>query len=253
MLRLYSAAATITVLSLVSCAGSDNNNYIDKSVIPEGKENATIQQPAPASNMSNTPVIPGVNPVSVPTQVNSLNSNAQNTVITAPQVLTGNLNPAHGQPGHRCDIAEGAPLNGTPAAGTQPKITSVQQPTQNNTVITQQPVQNTATGMNPAHGQPGHRCDIAVGAPLNSPPSANPAQPQVITTQQPAQNTVDAQQANQKVAAGMNPAHGEPGHRCDIAVGAPLNSKPAATAAPVKNTTAVPPLLAPVKPDSSKN
>ncbi|MBK6446410.1 MAG: hypothetical protein IPF81_14275 [Bacteroidetes bacterium] len=28
----------------------------------------------------------------------------------------------------------------------------------------------TATGMNPAHGQPGHRCDIAVGAPLSSPP-----------------------------------------------------------------------------------
>ncbi len=28
------------------------------------------------------------------------------------------------------------------------------------------------------------------------------------------------------VAAGMNPAHGQPNHRCDIAVGAPLNSKP---------------------------
>ena len=26
--------------------------------------------------------------------------------------------------------------------------------------------------------------------------------------------------------AGLNPAHGQPGHRCDIAVGAPLNSKP---------------------------
>jgi hypothetical protein len=24
----------------------------------------------------------------------------------------------------------------------------------------------------------------------------------------------------------MNPSHGQPGHRCDIAVGAPLNSKP---------------------------
>src|SRR6188474_1027285 len=33
------------------------------------------------------------------------------------------------------------------------------------------PVQpKTAEGMNPPHGQPGHRCDIAVGAPLNSPP-----------------------------------------------------------------------------------
>ena len=28
----------------------------------------------------------------------------------------------------------------------------------------------TAEGMNPPHGQPGHRCDIAVGAPLDSKP-----------------------------------------------------------------------------------
>ena len=27
----------------------------------------------------------------------------------------------------------------------------------------------TAPGMNPPHGQPNHRCDIPVGAPLNSP------------------------------------------------------------------------------------
>ena len=39
--------------------------------------------------------------------------------------------------------------------------------------------------MNPAHGAPGHRCDISVGAPLNSPaPEAKqPAAPvkQVIS------------------------------------------------------------------------
>ena len=29
----------------------------------------------------------------------------------------------------------------------------------------------------------------------------------------------------------LNPAHGQPGHRCDIAVGAPLNSKPTANVA----------------------
>jgi hypothetical protein len=33
---------------------------------------------------------------------------------------------------------------------------------------------------------------------------------------------------NTAVAPGMNPAHGQPGHRCDIPVGSPLNSKPAA-------------------------
>src|SRR5687768_8224885 len=31
------------------------------------------------------------------------------------------------------------------------------------------PATSTSAGMNPAHGEPGHRCDIAVGAPLNSP------------------------------------------------------------------------------------
>ena len=53
-----------------------------------------------------------------------------------------------------------------------------------------QPVQNpsaaavTASGMNPPHGQPGHRCDIPVGQPLNSKPaqtaSATPNQAQTI-------------------------------------------------------------------------
>ncbi len=75
-----------------------------------------------------------------------------------------------------------------------------------------------ATGLNPEHGKPGHRCDISVGAPLNSKPntvSSTPQQPvQVSTTPK----TV--------TAAGMNPPHGEPGHKCEIAVGAPLNSKP---------------------------
>jgi hypothetical protein len=59
-----------------------------------------------------------------------------------------------------------------------------------------------------------------------------------------------------KTAPGMNPPHGEPNHRCDIAVGAPLNSKPAAptvvnTVTPA--TIAAPPLLSAPKTDSTKN
>ena len=41
------------------------------------------------------------------------------------------------------------------------------------------------------------------------------------TTTQPIQQTAPA-----TTQAGLNPPHGQPGHRCDIAVGAPLNSKP---------------------------
>ena len=59
------------------------------------------------------------------------------------------LNPAHGQPGHRCDIPVGADLNSTPAKSQTPLLN-----------------QGTTGKLNPAHGQPGHRCDIKVGDPL---------------------------------------------------------------------------------------
>ena len=81
----------------------------------------------------------------------------------------------------------------------------------------------TATGMNPAHGQPGHRCEIPVGAPLNTPASANKPQnttasTPTVTTTPTAANTVE----QVVTAEGMNPPHGQASHRCDIAVGAPL-------------------------------
>ncbi len=103
-----------------------------------------------------------------------------------------------------------------------------------------------ASGMNPAHGQPGHRCDIPVGQPLSSAPAQTPQQGgqrqninvnanQGQTIQidpnalQPGKFTVDnsGKAKTVKTAKGMNPPHGEPGHRCDIPVGQPLNSKPA--------------------------
>jgi hypothetical protein len=61
--------------------------------------------------------------------------------------------------------------------------------------------------LNPKHGLPGHRCDIPIGAPLNSP----------VVSQAPAVSM--PQSAG---TARLNPQHGAPGHRCDIAVGAPL-------------------------------
>lgn len=95
----------------------------------------------------------------------------------------------------------------------------------------QQPAQQqpttTAPGMNPPHGQPNHRCDIAVGAPLNSPPGQKPAatpQPQAQPVQPQVQPQMQPQNAAPATvtAPGMNPPHGQPGHRCDVAVGAPL-------------------------------
>lgn len=75
------------------------------------------------------------------------------------------------------------------------------------TIISTQENQNNVA-LNPPHGEPGHDCSIAVGAPLsnvsNNVPSAN-----TLTT--PINST-----------AQINPPHGQPGHRCEIPVGQPL-------------------------------
>lgn len=93
---------------------------------------------------------------------------------------------------------------------------------------------NTAVkpALNPAHGEPFHRCDIAVGAPIDSAPQ-QAAAPQAIQQQAPANNfntspmspsvtssALPVQATGPKPA--LNPAHGEPHHRCDLQVGAPL-------------------------------
>ncbi len=166
---------------------------------------------------------------------------------TNPNTVLGEskgLNPAHGQPGHRCDIAVGAPLNSAPTqqgqtVTTQPAQTVQVNANQPNMVttktVTAAPVK-VGKGMNPSHGQPGHRCDIPVGAPLNSPvtkPATTTAAAQSGTVEKsftvtpPANNAVPALLSTETAkpvttAEGTNPVHGQPGHRCDIAVGAPL-------------------------------
>lgn len=88
--------------------------------------------------------------------------------------------------------------------------------------------------LNPAHGMPGHRCDIAVGAPLNTPaanvvqpftppPIAQPTAP--VTNPNPlphASATMPPQQTAPGFSGKPNPEHGLPGHRCDLDVGAIL-------------------------------
>lgn len=195
------------------------------TTIPENNSATTTQNNAATSARPIAPII------------NTKQQPASTTASTA----TG-LNPAHGQPGHRCEIAVGAPLNSVPTTPQQPAITTTAKPTTVATPVVSQvnPVQpavtTTATGLNPEHGKPGHRCDISVGAPLNSKPAQQPTivqQPVVNTTPQKTY-IPEAQKitpptittAPTVVAEGMNPEHGKPGHRCDIAVGAPLNSKP---------------------------
>lgn len=126
----------------------------------------------------------------------------------------------------------------------------------------------TAPGMNPAHGQPGHRCDINVGAPLNSAPAKPATTTATAVTPTTTQITPPTAKpgvtaAKTVTAPGMNPPHGEPGHRCDISVGAPLNSAPTkpattTTVSPVQSSPLpitpgqLTPVQAPAKKDSGQ-
>ncbi len=85
--------------------------------------------------------------------------------IAAPSSSSKNiaaLNPKHGAPGHRCDIAVGAPLNST--VQPEPQATPVIQisPAKPKALINS----GGTFKLNPAHGQPGHDCKIPVGEPL---------------------------------------------------------------------------------------
>jgi hypothetical protein len=136
--------------------------------------------------------------------------------VPNPGTTAPGMNPPHGQPNHRCDIAVGAPLNSFP--GKAPSTQTTPPPVNTTPQATQT---QTAPGMNPPHGQPNHRCDIAVGAPLDSPPGKAPT---TQATPPPVNTTPQSTQT--QTAPGMNPPHGQPNHRCDIAVGAPLDSPP---------------------------
>lgn len=117
------------------------------------------------------------NPLDASMQGNPTDQNVSTTPVNQ-ENKSGNvaLNPEHGQPGHRCDIAVGAPLNSAPAANA-PAVevksapqTQATQPVQVQAPTPQMPAQKTEAGFsgkpNPAHGQPGHRCDLEVGAIL---------------------------------------------------------------------------------------
>lgn len=208
MRALPYVAGILLLSAFTACGGSNKEDVVDKDLLKAAEETKAAQKPDTVPSVASQATAPAVNnavPVTsqpLTTQPVSIGSN------TVPVTKSGTVAPV--------------------TINTQP----VAQP------VAQQPA---AAGMNPAHGQPGHRCDIPVGSPLNSKPQTpNPTTATVSTA--PATPQPVAQQAT---APGMNPAHGQPGHRCDIPVGSPLNSKPA--------QTTVTPVTTTPKADSSKN
>lgn len=145
--------AAVGLLTVVSCTEAKKES--------KAAPLAPVQQPLP--------VLPTADPAP---QVSAAPAAAPATG-QAPE-----LNPPHGQPFHRCDIAVGSPLSGAPAAkpaaisqSGAPTIQNVG-PVNNPPVI--QPGAPTAANagtsppkLNPPHGQPFHRCEIPVGSPLN--------------------------------------------------------------------------------------
>ena len=134
----------------------------------------------------------------------------------------------------------------TKATESQTKATSeaTAAPAGENTATTAATAQNSATvttstdgnrpALNPAHGEPYHRCDIQVGAPLDSPAPAQNAAPQAVQPQSAPNAGFNTNPISPSAAPSvsstadigpkpaLNPPHGEPHHRCDLQVGAPL-------------------------------
>jgi len=109
---------------------------------------------------------------SVPTTAASNEPAVVNATATPPK-----LNPPHGQPYHRCDIAVGSPLDAAPAKPATTVISTGGAPTLENAARLNNPQVNNSTAptvanatppkLNPPHGQPFHKCEIPVGSPLN--------------------------------------------------------------------------------------
>ncbi|AZA91902.1 Uncharacterised protein [Chryseobacterium nakagawai] len=213
MKNTFLGLISVSILA-VSCKKDEKATYL--------KEEDGSQQSSVAIN--NTPK------VSLMDQAGVQSNPATVDLANAP-----GMNPAHGQPGHRCDIPVGQPLNSQPAAAPASQNISVGA---NNAIqidpSSASPAKitmnsnakpgKTAPGMNPPHGQPGHRCDIPVGQPLSSKPA--PTQQTIQNNIQVTPTPTPAQVASQNLAMGekpkVNPAHGEPWHSCSLKVGDPL-------------------------------
>lgn len=158
--------AVLALFAVGSCTHSQNNP--EKQVKPPA-----VQQNQVQNDVVKTQPESGVTPEA---SKQPISGQTEGKVI---------LNPPHGQPGHRCEIPVGSPLTDSPVrAGAQSTVsTPVQKPaTVNNPsaptienamrMNSSQPRRTTTQSgtnnsrINPPHGQPGHRCDIAVGSPL---------------------------------------------------------------------------------------
>ncbi len=163
MKRVILSLFAVSTLLLVSCGGSDSPEK-DSSLVLSDSANQVVSN----NNDTIKPVIVNAPGGTTPALVNT----APSVPVTQPVTTTTakGMNPAHGQPGHRCDISVGAPLDSKPTAAASPSIQTTSTPALQTTPAATTPavLSNPNAKLNPAHGQPGHDCAVAVGAPLKN-------------------------------------------------------------------------------------
>lgn len=219
--KLYITAFTAASLFvLISCSPARNDSRQQSTQTQQQQLNNQNNNPdaGPAVGLTEDTATPDETGTTEPAAETTDQSTANESTS---QVM---INPPHGQPGHRCDIPVGQPLN-----STEPAAETTSQSTANS---------NTSQVMiNPPHGQPGHRCDIPVGQPLNSAPANNttatsntapslannPMAPTIENARRlNGSQTRTTTTTNTGTKPRLNPPHGQPWHRCDIPVGQPL-------------------------------
>ena len=153
-MRSFLAAAFISVFFLSSC---DNSSHPDIDTTLPAITNSPVSPDNPGLNMATDSLLSEM----------GLDNIDPKDLQQAPAEVykAAGLNPPHGEPGHDCAIAVGAPLNGSPAVNTP----QAAPPTMNFPSAPMAPSPVAAPGgprLNPPHGQPGHDCAVQVGAPL---------------------------------------------------------------------------------------
>jgi hypothetical protein len=164
MNKYFTLIATMVLGTMISCSPAQK-----ESKPAAVQQQNQVQQPILTADTSAISSVP----VNIPAPAASVEPTAINKSATPPE-----LNPPHGQPYHRCDIPVGSPLNAAAApakttqvinrTGTAPTLENaarLNNPQPNNSIATA-PANSAPPKLNPPHGQPFHRCDIAVGSPL---------------------------------------------------------------------------------------
>ena len=158
--------ATVVLGTMISCSPAQKDSK-PAAVQQQNQMPQTMLKADTSATISSVPA-------TVPATATSNQPAAINAATTPPE-----LNPPHGQPFHRCEIPVGSPLNAAAPAKTAPAINRTgMSPTLENAARLNNPQANNPTAptianansekpkLNPPHGQPFHRCDIAVGSPL---------------------------------------------------------------------------------------